>query len=584
MRQLAQNILLTMLFLVGLLPSNGVSHASSQPDSLPLKEAIRLTTDAQKRLQIYRDLKGGDSLLRLSMAADSLYGPAYYNMAQMLSSQRANTDSVIYYAQKAYMRDTTNKWYAELYAQSLAVGGQFKRSRDLYLAAIEREPQNATPYIMAAMLYRETEEPEKALSLLDSAEMRVGKSNYISSLKRDLLLATGQSERAIEEAKELILLEPQDIESRISLANLYITTKQDSLAQRELEAALEVDPTSLKLLDALTKYYADRGDMSGYFATMRLIFANPAESVDNKISTFKRITSDRNFYSKNLVGVNTLATQLYLLNPTNEDVIELYTDHLIASGNLDKALEVFKFHAENTTPPAYDYWTTVIDIESYLQRVDSVEMYAARAIEIFPDRHELRLSQARLYSYTKRYTQANKLYSEQLDKVQSDSLKGWIWGAIGDNYHQMSLEYKVGSSKSKSLMRKAYKAYDSSLKRYPANAMVLNNYAYFLSLERRDLGDALDMSGRAIALEPGNPTYLDTYAWVLYELGRYDEAKKIMRQVIALDTSESADIQFHYAEILAALGEDFMAGIYYDKALKLGFDEAVIENKKAKLK
>ena len=75
-------------------------------------------------------------------------------------------------------------------------------------------------------------------------------------------------------------------------------------------------------------------------------------------------------------------------------------------------------------------------------------------------------------------------------------------------------------------MKQCYKAYDRSLRYDPDNAMVLNNYAYFLSLEERDLEKALAMASRATALTDNNPTYLDTHAWVLFKLGRVDEARK----------------------------------------------------------
>ena len=87
------------------------------------------------------------------------------------------------------------------------------------------------------------------------------------------------------------------------------------------------------------------------------------------------------------------------------------------------------------------------------------------------------------------------------------------------------------------------------------------------------------MAGRAIVLEENNPTYLDTYAWVLYRLGRYDEAKKTMQQALSLDRSQNPDLQLHYGDILAALGEKFMAEVYWKKALEGGYDDpdAIVE-------
>ncbi|MFR9533928.1 MAG: tetratricopeptide repeat protein [Rikenellaceae bacterium] len=583
MKQLFIIISLTMLFLAGFLPTKGASSVVEQPDSLPIRPAVTLTTDGQKRIQIYQDWVGGDSLLRQAIAEDSTYGPAYYYLAQSLMTQQGSVDSVIKYAAKAYELDSMNKWYGQTYAQVLAVAGNYPKAKELYRAAIELEPQNLNAYLMLSIVNRQLSEPLEAIAVLDSAEVRVGKNPYLSSMKQELLIATNQIDRAVDEAASLVEMNPADLESRLALAELYVTTQQDSLAKVEYDEALRIDPSSSMVLSSLARFHAERGNFVSYFAAMKRIFADRAESLENKIATFNRVTADRAFYAKNLLSISELADQLYELYPTNKQVVELYTQHLIAAGKLDEALEVYKERAEDR-PAEFDYYTTIIDIESYKQRVDSVELYARRAIQLFPDRHEVRLSQANLYSYTQRFDKAIESYQQTLNMIPSDSLKGAVWGYIGDNYHQISLLENPGSSKAKKQMKKAYKAYDTSLKLYARNAMVLNNYAYFLSLEQRDLSTALDMAGRAIAIEENNPTYMDTYAWVLFELGRFEEAKKVMRQVIALDTTQSAEIQFHYAEILAVLGETFMAEVYYDKALSLGYDATIIEDRKAKLK
>ena len=113
---------------------------------------------------------------------------------------------------------------------------------------------------------------------------------------------------------------------------------------------------------------------------------------------------------------------------------------------------------------------------------------------------------------------------------------------------------------------------------------MLNNYAYYLSEEDRELERALAMSSRAIELEQNNATFIDTYAWILYKLGRYDEARKSMRQALSLDTTGSAALPLHYGDILYELGEKFMAETYWRKALEAGADAAEIEARIEKLK
>ena len=109
--------------------------------------------------------------------------------------------------------------------------------------------------------------------------------------------------------------------------------------------------------------------------------------------------------------------------------------------------------------------------------------------------------------------------------------------------------------------------------------IVLNNYAYFLSEEDRELEKALVMAEKVMKLEPGNATYIDTYGWVLYKLGRFDEAKKAIQQAIAIDIRKSSELLIQYGDILFALGDSYMASVYWKRALEAGHDEKVIERR-----
>jgi Tfp pilus assembly protein PilF len=73
--------------------------------------------------------------------------------------------------------------------------------------------------------------------------------------------------------------------------------------------------------------------------------------------------------------------------------------------------------------------------------------------------------------------------------------------------------YKLGEKDS------AFIEYDNALKANPQNIMVLNNYAYYLSTEKKDLKKAERMSALTVEKEPENSTYLDTYAWIFYQQG-----------------------------------------------------------------
>ncbi len=93
---------------------------------------------------------------------------------------------------------------------------------------------------------------------------------------------------------------------------------------------------------------------------------------------------------------------------------------------------------------------------------------------------------------------------------------------------------------------------------------------------------AAGMSRRANELSPSNATYLDTEGWILYLLGRYEEARTVMQQAVSFDRTGSPVLLFHYGEILYALGDTFMAEIYWKRALEKGYDAEIIRQRQEK--
>ena len=80
------------------------------------------------------------------------------------------------------------------------------------------------------------------------------------------------------------------------------------------------------------------------------------------------------------------------------------------------------------------------------------------------------------------------------------------------------------------------------------------------------------MSRKTITTEPDNPTYLDTYAWILHLLGEDIEAKAIFKHAMLYGGKESKTILQHYAVVLEKLGEKDLANIYFNQAAAMTDD------------
>lgn len=578
--------LIGAVLLSGFLPAGGAVVPPPVSEEDTLRSPLYAYTEGIKRLHVRRDSVGAREEFVRAVELDTNYAPAWYELASLtLPDDPAKASEQ---ARRACGLDTANRFYLTLYAQSLVMDRKIDPALAAYRKLIRLESRNPDNYRMAALLAQSAGRSDEALSVLDSAETMFGRNGILNAIKRHILIEQGQYDRALEEAKAMVEAVPYEAEGYQALGDIYLMTGADSLGLAALNRALEIDSTHIETLVSLADYYNGRREYGPYFAVSRRIFEHPALPLEEKVRIYKRYTGDLRFYREFYPQIGMLARTLAMLYPKDPAVVELYADHLIATGDVEQAGELYKMRLGDQ-PPQLDYYQMVIDIESYLQRPDSADRYLARAIELFPDRADLYIRRGHLAGGLQAdYDRAEAYYRKGFELAESDSLRSAVWGFVGDLYQQRS-QGDLGSAEEafarrdngrgtwRKWIKKCYAAYDKALRYDRDNVSVLNNYAYFLSLDGRDLNRALEMSSRAVALTDNNPTYLDTYAWVLFKLGRLEEAKRYLQQAVAFDGRKSPELLIHYGDVLAALGEKFMAETYWKKALENGYDPKEVE-------
>lgn len=589
MQRVVTILLLCLFFSCGFIkaPQQSVTTIEA-PDST---RALFLYTEGIKRNIIDRDTTQARSLFLRAIECDSTYAPAHYEFANSMLYDEP--EMAIRHARRAVSLDSTNRWYRQLYGQALLVGERYAEALPVFEKLVQTE-RNPDFYRLLALLYDRDHRPFSAIAILDSAERQFGVNPYLGEMKRRLLLSTHQFDRALEEAQKVVEAIPYQSENHIALGEVYALMQQDSLAEASFRKAIEIDPENIIAWATLGEHYNRRGATKAYLNATYKLFTLSGVPLSEKIGMFRQLTANRRFYRDNYPQIDIIANTLHNTYPKDRGVTDLFANHLISSGKINEALSLYKEQTADADAPI-DSFLAVMEIESYLGQTDSVTLYLNRALKRFPNDATLYLRRGHLHLVAKELDEALSGYREALKYADNDTLRSSIWGYMGDLYHQkavngreMVTEGQVGTRSTdrneRKQMVKCYDCYDKALKLHPENSSVLNNYAYFLSLEERDLERALKMAEEATTLTANNPTYLDTRAWVLHKLGRNDEAKRIMRQAISLDASNSADLQVHYGDILAALGEKFMAEVYWRKARDNGYDKASIEQRIQRLK
>lgn len=555
--------------------SNGM-----EADSVAISRPVELTTEGVKSLVLMGDSIKAYNLFREAIKVDSTYAPAKYAMADMMLTIAPDTAAL--YSRQAYLSDTTNHWYLDRYAQSVVAVGDYALARSLYESLIEISPLDLNAYRMLSLLYQHQGRSDDAIALLDTAEVKLGQNQYLMALKRQMLISNCQMDRAISEALAVVGESPYVAESRVVLAELYAQNGEANAAMEQYIKAVEIDSDRVQTLFSLCDFYKNRGLDRQYLEVMNKIVQSDDVQIRIKLGMVKEAIGNRELFQKEYNYFNTIITSLSILYPNNREVVEMRAQYLISIGMIEDAIEILKGHIDDEHSQM-NYLRAVVELEMYQNRVDSAFRYQRVAIDRFPEESLLKFEMAYMYASQGDFDEAIEYYKMNLEGA-ADSLRSSIWGTVGDLLHQKIVTDVERDSTGRytpkvvqKRMKEVYTSYKKALKYSDENAMVLNNYSYFLTENGGDLSVALDMAERANALMDGNATFLDTYGWVLYRLGRYDEAKEILRRAVTLDTTKNFEILLHFGELLSVMGEEVMSEFYWQRAAAYGAPAEMIE-------
>src|SRR3569832_436224 len=139
-----------------------------------------------------------------------------------------------------------------------------------------------------------------------------------------------------------------------------------------------------------------------------------------------------------------------------------------------------------------------------------------------------------------------KKYKEAIDVlntglkmvVDNKELEEGFYTSLGDAYNELKKYAESDES------------YDKALEINPKSANTLNNYAYYLSLRGEKLDKAEQMSKQSNELQPKQSSYEDTYGWIMYKMGKFNEAKTWIEKALADGSDKSAAVLEHYGDIL----------------------------------
>jgi tetratricopeptide (TPR) repeat protein len=330
---------------------------------------------------------------------------------------------------------------------------------------------------------------------------------------------------------------------------------------------LAIDPGNAFVQLSLADYYKVKGDKDKSYEYIKQAFANPYLEIDTKMNILLQYYAITEVNSELKGQAFELAKILVETHPNEAKSHSIYGDYLYREKKYTDAINEFeKVLAIDSSK--YVVWEQMLIISGETNDFKSMLDRSTRMIDLFPEQPLPYLFNGIAnYEFKKYDKSVEVLNSGAKLVVENNSLLLQFYTYLGDSYYRLKKNTESDE------------AFDKALEIDPKNSYILNNYSYYLSLRNEKLDKAEKMALKANDLNPNSASYEDTYAWVLFKAGKFEEAKKWIEKALTSGGNKSAVIVEHYGDILYKLDKNDLAIENWIKAKNLGKGSDLLEKK-----
>jgi tetratricopeptide (TPR) repeat protein len=446
------------------------------------------------------------------------------------------------HAMRAVASDPSNVWYHQLLGNIYRDGGKYDLAIKSFREVLRLNPNDPSALYEIANAHLYNKKYSEAIKALDELEAREGVAEELSFQKHQLYMQLNKPQDAAGELEKLAEAFPEEARYWGILAQFYQQNNDTEKAEVALQEMLQADPDNGQVHYQLSEYYATKGDDERSFEEMRKAFGTPDLDIDQKINVllkFYQLTLANPAYNAKSYELLELAR---LGHPGEAKIYSMYGDFLYKDRDDNKALDMYR-KAAALDGSKSAIWSQILQIETSLRRFDDLYVDGANAVELFP-------GQPQFYYYLGIACEQLKKYDEAIEAlntgkelvVENTPFLLQFYSSLGSSYH-----YTGNFTKSE-------ESFEYALKLAPTNDLLLNNYAYYLSLRKARLEKAAEMSALSNTIQPNNPVYEDTYAWVMFQKGNFPDALTWIEKARASGAGGGEFLE-HYGDILYRNGK-----------------------------
>ncbi len=454
-----------------------------------------------------------------------------------LSGKAADRDS---------LSETTKR---ELVAATLqSAKGEYRGAVDRYRKLLTAQPSNAALHYALSKAYI-------GLGVLDSARLYSEKSvtlnpanKYYLRLFAGITHQMHDYSRAVELSRQLVALEPGSTEPLAALALEYLAADQPEKALATFQDILKRDPKNettlaqvLLMEIKLTRYQDAIGTLSALLERsdgkekLRLTLGElyrQTKQYDLAARTFREVLRSDPRLLPVWLGLFDAEVQSGNRPAFREDLDLFYNTAQIT---LEEKIELAQFFVARSSRESFFVEPASLMISEIKRR------YSGKT----PMTFRLQVMEGELLFHTGKVQQALRLLERTVHSKNAQKQKELYVEACSI----LALCYdKIGYS------HKSIHLYETILHLEPGNILMMNNLAYILAGQGKELLRAKKLAMKAVAAEPVNGGYLDTLGWVLFRMGEYEKAREILEKAIELNPEE-AEIPEHLSKVYEKLGK-----------------------------
>jgi len=331
---------------------------------------------------------------------------------------------------------------------------------------------------------------------------------------------------------------------RLRLVNAYIAREEPEKALSVGQELSQLDPANPLVLDALGRAQLAAGEPKTAVGTFRRLLSQ----VPNSAEGFRRL-SQAQLAADDVAGARASLEEAISVSPNHLPAYAALVALELDNGRPKEALAVAEsFREKNANSPSGEILLGDALVRSGRYR-EAAKAYEAGLSKGESTQLAIRLHEARVKA------------GDEAAAIQG--LAGWVDGHPDDRAAQLVLAGAYIRAGQHDTAIEHYERLDAVDGRNP---IVVNNLAWLYQSK----GDprALEYAERALELAPDSPSIMDTLGWILVQRGDPQRALPLLEKAKARLTDQP-DVLYHYAAALHRLGRSDEAKPYLRNLLTL---------------